>query len=613
MINFYRRHLPKAAGTLEPLTRILGRQQARGSNAPITWSEEQDGAFRAAKALLAARTLLAYPIMDGPLLLRTDASDVAIGGVLEQKQGGHPRPLAFFSRILKPAEKRYSVFDRELLALHQSVRHFRHFLEGNAFVALTDHRPLVSSIRKRSDSWTDRQRRQLSELAEYCMTLEYQAGVSNVVADCLSRVQLTAEVHQVQIGVDFRVVAEAQTKDPEIPAYRTSVTGLKWEDIDVGGIKLLCDVSTGRPRPLLPRELRRLAFDTVHGLGHPSIRTTVKAMKSKYVWHGIGRDVARWARTCLHCQQSKVHRHTRAPLQQFPPPSRRFGHIHVDVVGPLPESGGFSYLFTLTERTTRWPVAVPIFRPGAQECAAALLHHWVAAFGVPADITSDRGGSFVAEVWEELAKLMGSNTIRTCAYRPSSNGMAERTHRSLKAALRARCLDGNWFHHLPWILLALRTAPKDGIGVSPAEMVYGVQLVVPGEFFPSSGGGNIDEEARKQLQRARDVVRQLRPFPITKENAPASYVHPALKNCKQVFVRVDSMRPTLSRPYQGPYRVLEKRDKYFRVQLRDRVDNVSIDRLKPAYTESDVGDCDHPDRVTRAGRISRPPVRFNYV
>ena len=203
MINFYRRHLPQAAGTLEPLTRILGRQQARGSNAPITWSEEQDGAFRAAKALLAARTLLAYPIMDGPLLLRTDASDVAIGGVLEQKQGGHPRPLAFFSRILKPAEKRYSVFDRELLALHQSVRHFRHFLEGNAFVALTDHRPLVSSIRKRSDSWTDRQRRQLSELAEYCMTLEYQAGVSNVVADCLSRVQLTAEVHQVQIGVDF--------------------------------------------------------------------------------------------------------------------------------------------------------------------------------------------------------------------------------------------------------------------------------------------------------------------------------------------------------------------------------------------------------------------------
>ena len=518
MLNFYRRHLHQAAGVLEPLTRQLSGQQCRSSNnKPIPWTEEQDGAFHAAKALLAARTLLAYPRPGDPLLLRTDASDVAIGGVLEQMQGGHPRPLAFFSRTLKPAEKRYSVFDRELLALHQSVRHFRHYLEGVQFSAFTDHRPLVSSIRKRSDSWTDRQRRQLSELAEYCMTLEYQAGPFNVVADCLSRVESTAtDVHEVQLGIDFRAVAEAQARDPEAPAYKTSITGLKWKEIDMDGIKLLCDVSTGKPRPLLPQQFRRPAFDTVHGLGHPSIRTTVKAMKSKYVWHGIGRDVALWAKTCLPCQQSKIYRHTRAPLQNFPPPSRRFGHIHVDVVGPLPESEGYSYLFTLTERTTRWPVAAPISCPGAKDCAVALLHHWVAAFGVPADITSDRGGSFVAELWDALAKLMGARTIRTCAFRPSSNGLAERTHRSLKSALRARCSDANWLHHLPWILLALRTSPKDGIGVSPAEMVYGEQLVVPGEFFPTSEGEEADEDTRRELRRARDVARHLRPFAITK-------------------------------------------------------------------------------------------------
>ena len=90
---------------------------------------------------LSTSALLAFPIPGNSFLLTTDASSVAIGAVLEQVIHGLPRPLGFFSRRLLKAERNYSTFDRELLAVHQAVRHFRHFLEGNTFTIQTDHMP----------------------------------------------------------------------------------------------------------------------------------------------------------------------------------------------------------------------------------------------------------------------------------------------------------------------------------------------------------------------------------------------------------------------------------------------------------------------------------------
>ena len=71
-----------------------------------------------------------------------------------------------------------------------------------------------------------------------------------------------------------------------------------------------------RPRPLVPGVMRREVFDIVHGLSHPGTRATVRIMNSKFVWHGIAKDVRTWARACVACQTAKVHRHNKAPLQK---------------------------------------------------------------------------------------------------------------------------------------------------------------------------------------------------------------------------------------------------------------------------------------------------------
>ena len=115
-----------------------------------------------------------------------DASTSAIGGVLQQVIDGHAKPLAFFSKALNYAQVNYSVFDRELLAMYLSLRHFRYFLEGRAFTLFIDHKPLVSAVTSPMKQATARQLLQLSYVAQLTADVRHISGENNVVADCLS-------------------------------------------------------------------------------------------------------------------------------------------------------------------------------------------------------------------------------------------------------------------------------------------------------------------------------------------------------------------------------------------------------------------------------------------
>ena len=123
---------------------------------------------------------------------------------------------------------------------------------------------------------------------------------------------------------------------------------------------LLCDISTGTPRPIVPQEFRRQVFDLIHGLAHPGRKSTQKLISEKFVWHGLKKEVTQWAKECIQCQASKIQTHVRALLDNFSVPDKRFSHIHVDLVGPLPPSSGYTHIFTIVDRTTRWPEAIPL-------------------------------------------------------------------------------------------------------------------------------------------------------------------------------------------------------------------------------------------------------------
>lgn len=123
-----------------------------------------------------------------------------------------------------------------------------------------------------------------------------------------------------------------------------------------------------------------------------------------------------WADTYTVCQRSKVQRHIKAPLAQFPVPERRFDHVNVDFAGPLAPSLGFSYLLTMVDRTTRWLEAVPQTGTTTTEMAQAFIGMWVARFVTPSDISSDRGSQFTSDLWVAVAQSLGLRLHQTASF-----------------------------------------------------------------------------------------------------------------------------------------------------------------------------------------------------
>ena len=639
---FYHRFVPKAAELLRPLYEAMvvdvppgGKTKAAATSArprrpkkKLVWSEGTSEAFRKAKEAMVKATQLSYPVAGAKLALTTDASDTAIGAVLEQLVEGSWQPLGFFSRKLRGPQLRYSTYDRELLGIHMSVRHFLYYIEGQPFTIFTDHEPLVNAIKMKSDTQSPRQARQLSSIAEHSTDIRHVAGKANVVADALSRVELSPSTepsdnfdedevqplvcYAIEGGIDYAALAQAQVDSEEVQLYRTACTGLRLKDVSFadGTFTVLCDISTGRARPIVPEAWREPIFQAIHGLSHPGIEATKKLVSEKFVWHGLKKYIGERARQCLECQRSKVQRHIKAPLQKLPMPKSRFGHVQIDLVGPLPVCQGFEYLMTVVDRFTRWPEAVPIKDMKAPTVAKAYVTHWVSRMGVPADMTSDRGVQFVSRLWQAMSEYLGTQLHPTTAYHPQANGLVERWHRTLKSSIMARveAAGSNWVDQLPWILLGLRITPKEDLdGASPAEMVYGQPLTIPGDMIQTGP----PQQVNQHLREIRAQMESLKPTPTSAHGAKATGFHvpKALETAKYVYIRRGETKRSLQTPYTGPYAVVAKADKWFDVQVGTRTERISIDRLKVAQVApGDVKVAQPPLRGRPPGSTNKGPA-----
>ena len=304
-----------------------------------------------------------------------DASDNAVGAVLQQWISDKWCPIAFFSKKLQPAETKYSTYDRELLAMYLAIKHFRHFVEGRQFYITTDHRPLTFALSTKSSKLSPCQTRHLDYIAQFTTDIRYTKGSDNLVADALSRIEVNA-LHSNHV-IDLKQIAAAQEADPDLVQFQTTTSlKLKAMPLPTSDGTILCDMSTGIPRPYVPKQFRRDVFDSLHQLSHPSIRATQHLIVTHYVWPGINVDVRRWAKICLHCQKSKIQRHTVAPPGTFMTPDSRFDNIHIDIVGPLPPSKGYTYLLTCIDRFTQWPEAIPITSATAESVSQAFISGW---------------------------------------------------------------------------------------------------------------------------------------------------------------------------------------------------------------------------------------------
>jgi hypothetical protein len=183
MVNYYRDMWVRRSHVLAPLAELTSK------TVKWKWTEEHQTAFDDMKKIIAKEVLLAYPNFDEEFVIHTDASHTQLGAVISQ----NGRPIAFYSRKLKPEQTRYTTTERELLSIVETLKEFRNMLLGQKIVVHTDHKNLTCK-----NFNTERVLRWRLILEEYGPELRYIKGEHNIVADALSWLGMVSETEPEQ-------------------------------------------------------------------------------------------------------------------------------------------------------------------------------------------------------------------------------------------------------------------------------------------------------------------------------------------------------------------------------------------------------------------------------
>ena len=579
MINFFRPMIPSFATIAYGVSEML---RANPNSKQLEWNDSAITSFKNLKQALADSPTLSFPSTEcNEYQLVSDSSGFAVGSALYQMIDGKPHPVGFYSKKLTDVQRTYSTYDRELLSAYLSILHFKSIIDGHPVTLFTDHKPIVSAFYSKNISKSDRQQRQLSYISEYVSSLQYICGNNNVVADCLSR-----PINAVTVDAfDLSGIAKSQVDDPEFLVYQPKLSEFI---LPSANLPIFCDTSTPSPRPFVPINLRSSIIESLHKLAHPGCKATSKIVKQRYYWPNIDHDVREYVRNCENCQSAKTQRHTKSQVVTIAPQSDRFQTVHIDIVGPLPTAYctdhnyplPYRYLLTCIDRATRWTEAIPLIDTTASSVALAFVSGWISRLGVPLEVVTDRGPQFESELFNNISSIIGFHHIRTTSYHPQANGIIERFHRTLKSSIMAR--KDNWFISLPIVMLGLRMIPGE-TGFSPFTAVTGTVMLCPHPIICKDYVSVSSSETVKTLVREMQSIDFSNNSSGIIKSSPKPFVPSDLVKCPKVWLRVDRIRKSLEAPYSGPFDVISRNDKFFKLKLPQGDTTVSIDRLKPAY------------------------------
>ena len=213
--------------------------------------------------------------------------------------------------------------------------------------------------------------------------------------------------------------------------------------------------------------------------------------------------------------------------------------------------------------------------------------------------------------------------------------LSKNFHRHLKTGLKARLAGSNWVADLPVVLLEIRATLKEDLSCTSAEMVHGITLRLPGDFFSAP----TIEDPTSFVSRLQSSMQHLQFVPTRWHRCHAVYLPPDLHTATHMYVRRDSHKPPLTRPHDGSFQVLRRFDKHFTLDINGKTKEITVDRLKPAKLIGNSGTFElpaavsaphsppllaprentstpthvpsHPPTTTRAGRLSRRPAHLS--
>ncbi|KAL0147701.1 hypothetical protein M9458_056979 [Cirrhinus mrigala] len=479
LASYYRKFVRGFSCIAAPLYKLLQKDQC------FVWSENCQNAFDTLKQTLVCAPILAPPDPQLAFVLDTDASGDGIGAVLSQVWPDGEKVVAYYSKVLSKAEKRYCVTRRELLAAISAIRHFKYYLCGWHFTIRSDHASLQWLMTFKEPE--GQVARWLEELQSYEFTVTHRAGERHGNADALSRRPCSVqeckycerrEARELELSrkadgndgpepvcrelreVDVTQWADAQRQDPDLQPvilWMEAQQRPPWEKVAALSpftkglwakfkcLRLIEGVlqrawvapATGEKRwqVVVPGDMQEEVLKAMHGSagsGHFGVTKTLRRLRQAFYWGRLRRDVEDFCRRCDLCTARKGPQgQSRAQLQQFSvgEPMQRVG---IDIMGPFPRTTqGNRFVLTAMDYFTKWPEAFALPDQEAETVANALVEGMFSRFGVPQSIHSDQGRNFESKVFSCMCSQLGINKTRTTPLHPQSDGLVERFNRTL--------------------------------------------------------------------------------------------------------------------------------------------------------------------------------------
>lgn len=483
MIGFYSRFIAKLSDISEPLNAL------KRKGVKFKWTDIHSAAFNQLKTCLCNPPVLHSPNFQHQFILQTDASEKALGAVLQQKVDGHLVPIAFASRLLTKAELHTSVYAKEALAAVWACEKFAKYVEHSHFILQTDNQALCWL--KAQPHSLGKIGRWLYRLSAFSFEVQHIPATDNIIADGLSRL------------FEETPVADINAIITEFPLSFTSIETHQLEDDFCKNLRDLIKQGTNCPnyqiqdnwlvfkppkvtkkRIVVPKSLRSMLCTYYHSSivgGHLGINKTYRKMAQQFYWPGMRLEVSKFVRGCQQCQLAKPAQHTRVGFQASQPSSRPWECIHVDYVGPLTRSSdGNIGLMSVIDTFSKFIFLLPVKKINTEVSISILVRQIFNVFGPPHTIVSDNHSVFTSKKFNDMCFSWGIRHRRTTPYHPQASHV-ERFHRNLRSSLIIFANDNqsSWDYYLPFIQTAFNSSWHSATRATPSLLFLGREMTHP--------------------------------------------------------------------------------------------------------------------------------------
>ena len=417
----------------------------------------------------------------------TDASKDGIGGVLLQAEGEHWKPVAYASRTMTETECRYAQIEKECLGLVFGLEKFHSYIYGlPTFTVETDHRPLVSIIKKNLNDMSPRIQRLMMKMLRYDFELVYTPGKHLILADALSRAAMRSCVsttdQDVQCHVNMvsaalpvsdkksREVAEETAKDTELQRVMENMQN-GWP---VGSCPLFYNIRgelsvvdgllLKQNRIVIPQQLRQDLLQRIHE-GHLGVEKCKRRARDTVYWPGINKDIERMISRCETCQKHR-NKQPKEPMVLADVPTAPWHKVGMDLF----HLKGKDYLVVI-DYYSNFP-EMALLANTSSSCVITHVKSIFSRQGIANIVHSDNGPCFNSKEWQRFAEQYDFKHVTSSPLYPQSNGKAEKGVHILKQLLK-KAADSDSDPYLA--LLSYRATPLE-CGLSPAELLMNRKL-----------------------------------------------------------------------------------------------------------------------------------------